>query len=156
MAAMAMVQAQNTKKWVESFQSKSETFNFFFFSKRFIFAENDFRRLNLGSKCSEKSTLVQHKTPWQYWCTCTVGSTCSALYMEKLKVSIVFGKANQGWKFPRAHFILYFLGLGGLKRLNLVSRNREFNSLSNETEFSLFCVLYFSVVPRPSGTLCLA
>jgi hypothetical protein len=66
----------------------------------------------------------------------------------KLKVSILFGKGNRGWKFLRAGLNPYCLGLGGLKRLNLVSKNREFNSLLNETEFSLFCVLH--VVPCPS------
>jgi hypothetical protein len=42
------------------------------------------------------------------------------------------------------------LGIGWTKKLNLVSKNREFNSLSNRTKFSLFCVL--QVVPRSSGT----
>ncbi len=54
--------------WVESFQ-KSKTFKLFIFSKRYISAENDSWRLNLGSKRANKSTLVQHKTPWQYWCS---------------------------------------------------------------------------------------
>jgi hypothetical protein len=94
------------KTWVESFQTRSETFNLFFF-KCYISAENDSRRLRLGSKCADKSTLVRHKTPWQYWRICTVGCTCTALYTKKLKVSILFGKGNQGWKFPRARLNLY-------------------------------------------------
>ncbi len=70
--------------------------------------------------------------------------------MEKLKGLILFTKGNPRWKFPRACLNFYSSALGWLKRLNLVSKNREFNSLSNDTEFSLFCVLH--IVPRPSGT----
>jgi hypothetical protein len=47
-----------------------------------------------------------------------------------------------------------FLGIGWTKKAQLGLKNREFNSLSNETGFSLFCVL--QVMPLPIGTLCLA
>jgi hypothetical protein len=143
--------AKRQKHGWEVFKKKVELSIFFFFSKRYISAENDSRMLNLGSKCANKSTLEKHKTPWQYWCICTVGCTYIALNIEKLKVLILFGKGNGGWiKFPRPHLIPYCSRLGGLKRLNLVSKNREFNFLPNETKFILFCVL--QVVPRSSGT----
>jgi hypothetical protein len=105
--------------------------------------ENDSRRLNLGSKCADKSTLVQHKTSWQYWCICTVGCTCTALYMEKLKVSILFGKGNRGWKFPRACLILYCLGLGGLKGTtwSLSIENSIVFQMRPSWAFSVYCKL---------------
>ncbi len=46
------------KTWVESFQKKVKLPTFFLFSKRYITAENDSRRLKLGSKCADKSILV--------------------------------------------------------------------------------------------------
>ncbi len=66
----------------------------------------------------------------------------------KLKVSILFGKGNRGWKFLRAGLNPYCLGLGGLKRLNLVSENREFNSLEWDRVQPFLCTARRSMSKR--------
>jgi hypothetical protein len=50
---------------------------------------------------------------------------------------------------------LYCSGLGGLKRLNWVSNDKNFNYLSNETKFSLFVHYVQVALLSKSRTLCL-
>jgi hypothetical protein len=57
MAAMAMVQAQNAKNIGGKFPTKKVKLSTEK-KKRYISTQNDSRRLNVGSKCAYKSSLV--------------------------------------------------------------------------------------------------